>query len=449
MSDKVIWLEGMVLSPQHFQQAESLFSEDLNARLKLLGPFHYGIASLDLDREALQSGFFALRECSGVFPDGTWFSFPSQDGRLDQRPFESNFSAAQDNLGVYLAAPALQPGNPNFASEAVDETKPPRYLGQTKEAPDLNTGGNARALVFGRLNLRILFEGESTAGLQTLKIAELRRDSQGRIQSDDDFLPTCLRLSGAAGFLARLKKLTDNAQQKSGYLMAQRSQKATGVAQFSAESLTQYLLLSAVNASLPELLHFLQQPSAHPEALYRRLISFAGSMLSFGADAKISDLPPYLHGDLRATFKPLFQLIETLLAAGVPTGYRMIPLTKTSPIQYLANLREVDLTKVRELYLGVSAQTGEVEIITAVQRKAKMGPAASLETLISHALPGLPLLPESQPPQGIPAKAGFKYFRVHQTGELWENAKSGKSLALHLPGDLPSPKLELIATLES
>ena len=127
----------------------------------------------------------------------------------------------------------------------------------------------------------------------------------------------------------------------------------------------------------------------------------------------------------------------------------MLSLVKTSPIQYLANLREVDLGKLREIYLGVSAQASEVDILTAVQRKAKLGPAARIETLVSHALPGLPLMPEPQPPQGIPAKAGFKYFRVHQTGELWEGVQQGKSLALHLPADLPSPRLELVATLES
>ncbi len=449
MSDKVMWLEGMVLSPHHFQQAENLQIQDANARLKLVSPFHYGVAAFEIDRDALQSGFFAVRECAGIFPDGTWFSYPAQDGSLDQRPFEANFSAAQDSLGVSLAVAALQPGNPNFAAANDLEGKPTRYLGQTRETTDLNSGGNARPVTFGRLNLRILFDGESTAGLQTLKLCELKRDAQGRVQPAEDFFPACLRLSGSSALMTRLKKLADNAQQKSGYLMAQRAQKATGVAQFSAESLTQYLLLAAVNASLPDLLHFLQQPSAHPETLYRRLIGFAGSLLSFGAETKASDLPPYLHGDLRATFQPLFQLIDSLLAASVPTGFRLIPLVKTSPIQYLANLREVDLSKVRDLYLGVSAQASDVDIITAIQRKAKMGPAARLETLVSHALPGLPLLPETQPPQGIPAKAGFKYFRVHQTGELWDGALQGKSLALHLPGDLPAARLELIATLES
>lgn len=449
MSDKLMWLEGMVLSPHHFQQAESLQTQENNFRLKLLNPFNYGLASLDLDREALESGFFALKDCSGVFPDGTAFAFPAQDGHLDQRPFESNFTAAKDNLGVYLGTPALAQGNPNFTAEGATEGRPTRYLGQNREVPDINSGSGNRPIVFGRLNLRILFEGESTSGLQTLKIAVLKRDAQGRIRCDEDFIPTSLRLSASLSLLSRLKKLADGTTQKSGWFMAQRSQKATGVAQFSAESLTQYLLLSALNTSLPDLQHFLQQPSVHPETVYRRLIAFAGSLISFGADGKISDFPPYLHGDLSATFHPLFQLLENLLGVGVPTGFRMVSLAKTSPVQYLANFKDLDMSKVREFYLGVSAQAGEVEIITAIQRKAKMGPAAKLETLVSHALPGLPLLPEPQPPQGVPTKAGFKYFRVHQTGELWDSVKEGKSLALHVPGDLPSPKLELIVTLES
>ncbi len=447
MSDKVMWLEGMVLSPHHFQQAESFLNQDRTSRLKLLTPFYYGLVSIDIDREALEGGFFSLKECSGILPDGTWFSFPAQDGQLDQRPFEANFTAAKERLAVYLALPAMQPGNPNYSAATEDGGKPPRFIGQTREVPDLNSGGNPRILQFGRQNLRVLFEGESTSGLLTIKLGELRRNAQGRIQSDEEYLPTCLRLSASAGLTTLVKKLADNAQQKSNYLMSQRAQKATGIAQFSADSLTGYLLLSALNNSLPEILHFLKQPSVHPETLYRRLIGFAGSLLSFGADAKVSDIPPYLHGDMGSTFVPLFQLLEALLNASVPTGYKSLSLVKTSPVQYLANMKDLDMGQVREYYLGISAQVSEVEILTSMQRKAKIGPSAKIETLVSHALPGLPLIPETLPPQGIPAKAGYKYFRIHQTGELWEGVQQSKSLALHLPMDLPSPKLELFALL--
>ena len=51
-------------------------------------------------------------------------------------------------------------------------------------------------------------------------------------------------------------------------------------------------------------------------------------------------------------------------------------------------------------------------------------------------------------PQAIPAKAGFKYFRLQQGGDLWDQVVQAKALAIHMPSDLPSTKLELVATTE-
>jgi type VI secretion system protein ImpJ len=177
-------------------------------------------------------------------------------------------------------------------------------------------------------------------------------------------------------------------------------------------------------------------------------LSFAGSLVSFGQDAKASELPKYVHGDLQACFRPLFQLLETLLGVTVPTGYRVFPLTKTSPIQYSANMRDADFNTLRQFYLGVSAQASEVEIITTVQRKAKLAPIGRLEMMVNAALPGVQLVPEATAPSAIPAKAGFKYFRLQQSGELWDQVTQTKALAIHMPSDLPSTKLELVATTE-
>ena len=122
MSDKVIWLEGMVLSPQHLQQSDLLAEASINARLQFLSPFYYGLASLELERDSLDNGFLSLRECSGIFPDGTHFAAPRTDPLPDQRQFESFFPASRETLGVHLAVPAYAAGNSNLAFGA--ETKP-------------------------------------------------------------------------------------------------------------------------------------------------------------------------------------------------------------------------------------------------------------------------------------------------------------------------------------
>lgn len=447
MSDKVIWLEGMVLSPHHLQQSDVLADASAISRLQLLSPFYHGLASLEIDRDSLDNGFLALRDCSGIFPDGTHFSSPRQDPLPDQRPFESLFPAARESLGIHIALPAWTPGNANLAFQGA-ESKPARYLGQGRDTPDGNSGGNAKEIVFGRLNLRILFEGESATGFQTLKVGELIRDGQGRVQVNEAFYPTSVRTAAAHGLLAQLKKLMESCIQKSNYLMGQRAQKSTGVAQYNAETVTNYLLLSAINGALPELIHFHTNPSVHPETLFRRLLSFAGSLISFGQDVKAADMPKYVHGDLQGCFRPLFQLLETLLGVTVPTGYRIFALTKTSPIQYSANMRDADFNALKQFYLGVSAQASEVEIITTVQRKTKLGPVGRLEMMVNAALPGISLVPETSAPQAIPAKAGYKYFRLQQGGELWDQVIQTKALAIHMPSDLPSTKLELVATTE-
>lgn len=446
MSDKVIWLEGMVLSPQHLQQAELLADASVHARLQFLSPYYYGLASLEIERDSLDNGFLSVRDCSGIFPDGSHFSAPRTDPLPDQRQFEAFFPASKEVLGVHLAVPAFTAGNANLAFGA--EGKPARFQGQTREVADGNSGGGAKEIVFGRLNLRLLFDGESATGFQTLKIAELVRDAQGRVLPNEQFYPSAVRIAATHGLMIQLKRLMESCIQKSNYLMGQRAQKSTGIAQFNAEALTNYLLLASINGALPEIIHFHNNPYSHPEVLFRRLLSFAGSLVSFGQDAKASDLPKYVHGDLQACFRPLFQLLETLLGVTVPTGYRVFPLTKTSPIQYSANMRDADFNTLKQFYLGVSAQASEVEIITTVQRKAKLAPVGRLEMMVNAALPGVPLVPEATAPSAIPAKAGFKYFRLQQSGELWDQVTQSKALAIHMPSDLPSTKLELVATTE-
>jgi len=447
MSDKVIWLEGMVLSPHHMQQSDLLAEASINARLQFLSPFYYGLASLELERDSLDNGFLSVRECSGIFPDGTHFSAPRTDPIPDQRQFETFFPASKETLGVHLAVPAYASGNTNLAFQGT-ESKPARFIGQGRDVSDGNSGGNAKEVVFGRLNLRLLFDGESATGFQSLKIAELVRDAQGRVQPADGFYPTSIRTVAAQGMMGQLKKLMESCIQKSNYLMGQRAQKSTGIAQFNAEAITNYLLLSAINGALPEIIHFHNTPFAHPETLFRRLLAFAGSLDSFGQDIKATDMPKYTHGDLQACFRPLFQMLETLLGVTVPTGYKVFPLTKTSPIQYSANLKDADFNSLKQFYLGVSAQASEVEIITTVQRKTKLGPVARLEMMVNAALPGIPLVPETHAPSAIPAKAGFKYFRLQQGGDLWDQVTQTKALAIHMPSDLPSTKLELVATTE-
>jgi type VI secretion system protein ImpJ len=52
-----------------------------------------------------------------------------------------------------------------------------------------------------------------------------------------------------------------------------------------------------------------------------------------------------------------------------------------------------------------------------------------------------------RPPSAIPVKLNYQYFSLSQTGVAWEAITRSRNLAAFVPGDFPSPQLELIILL--
>ena len=53
---KILWSEGMFLSPHHFQQWEEYQEQILQYRLKSLVSFSWGLTELEINREGLANG---------------------------------------------------------------------------------------------------------------------------------------------------------------------------------------------------------------------------------------------------------------------------------------------------------------------------------------------------------------------------------------------------------
>lgn len=48
-SHKVIWQEGMLLRPQHFQHNDRYYDHQMKTRTQLLGSYTWGFLNLDID----------------------------------------------------------------------------------------------------------------------------------------------------------------------------------------------------------------------------------------------------------------------------------------------------------------------------------------------------------------------------------------------------------------
>jgi type VI secretion system protein ImpJ len=124
---RVVWSEGLLVSPQHLQQADLYHERLLDVRLAALTPQTWGILSLELDLGALQADQFRMSRFVGILPDGLHLGFEAGDAEAPAaRPIGAHFPPAQPVLEVFLAVPKERDGVPSVAAEVADSSARPR-----------------------------------------------------------------------------------------------------------------------------------------------------------------------------------------------------------------------------------------------------------------------------------------------------------------------------------
>ena len=97
---RVIWDEGMMLAPQHFQQWERWLEGELHDRARALATYAWGFSALELDQGALAGGQLAITHCAGMFADGTAFSAPDRDALPAARAIAEHIDDKTGHLNV-------------------------------------------------------------------------------------------------------------------------------------------------------------------------------------------------------------------------------------------------------------------------------------------------------------------------------------------------------------
>ena len=82
--DAVLWHEGMLLAPQHFQQTAQRAEALLAYRVGAAVPYPWGVSRLAIDPAVLPDGLLRVDELEAVLPDGLILQHP----RADEPPLE-------------------------------------------------------------------------------------------------------------------------------------------------------------------------------------------------------------------------------------------------------------------------------------------------------------------------------------------------------------------------
>ena len=446
---KVVWNEGMFLSPHHFQGWEHYLRDEQNARFRSLRLLNWGITEINIDKEELAGGSFSLLRCVGVMPDGLVIDIPESDRIPESRIIGEQFSHQAEKLDVFLGIPVERTDAPNYQldEDTGFSSRETRYNSEFISINDENTGENKKDIRIGRANFKILFSGESLDNYVCLKIAELGRNATGLLELRENFILSCLYISASKRIMAILRSLLDKLSGLSVSLSQQLNQKSATQYEFHARDLETFGRLSTINSYIPVFSHYYHNAKIHPEGLYLAMVQFAGALTIFNTEVNPRDITLYSHNDLAATFNSLEQTIIKLIGGGGTSNCIPIPLQKISESIFEGEIPS-ELLETAQFIFAISSNIPENQIQNMLPQVIKISSPEQIDFLIQRALKGLNIVYMSRPHPAISVKVNHVYFKVDNTGDLWEGIKKTKKIAISLPAGNPIQSIELFAVTE-
>jgi len=441
----VIWAKGTFLTPQHMQLQDSFIESVLEFKLGALRFCPWGFSEFQIDREALSTGTLLVSRAVGFFPDGLGFEIPDSDPAPGARPVEQFFGPDQTTLDVFLAIPQQRERGINVT--VGQKRGDARYQAETAMFRDENSGLAEKPVQVAKKNFRLLTEGEPLQGSSSLYIGRVMKTPAGTYQLDPQVVPPLVNFAASEHLLSILRRLVEILAAKSDTLSGTRRHKNESLADFTASDIANFWLLYTANSYFPLLRHLMESRVGHPESLYRTMLALAGSLTTFSATVQPRNLPLYDHEHLGTCFTDLDEKLRMLLETVVPSNFVSLPLKLARPSIYETALADDKYLLNTRMYLAVSADLNEADLLKRVPQLIKVCSATHIETLIRQALPGMRLMHVPSPPGSIPIKLKYQYFGLNLSGPAWEAVQRARNFAAFVPGEIPNPQMELIILL--
>jgi type VI secretion system protein ImpJ len=406
---RVLWSKGMFLTPQHFQ-AQDVFVED---ELRFRGARHrfanWGVSELEIDADSIPNRVFRVIRCAGFMSDGTVFDFPDGNQNLAGRSFDKLLPPGSRALNVYLAVPERQTGGQNISH---NDSSGFRYAASDMIFVD-EYDGQEEPIQVARPNFRILFEGESTTGLDSIQLARIQLGSEGGWELNQNFIPPCLNAACNTYLWDRLlKRLLERLIFVSERLKTDRSQASELLADFQGSDIRRFWVLHIVNRALPELMHIHSIGNCHPEDLYRFLLRLGGALCTFSEMDDPSSFPVYNHQNLGECLPAVTEQVERMLRT---IAYRRkrcqnVPLQSIEAGRHWKAKLGKEAFDRGKLYLGLRKDPATP--VSEIESNLKVLGRTTAEDAVT--LAGLQISQELQAPADCARREGYVYFRIIQ-----------------------------------
>jgi type VI secretion system protein ImpJ len=293
------------------------------------------------------------------------------------------------------------------------------------------------------LSARLMPESEPAEDFAQIPVAhvvECRADKQ--VILDDRFIPTAIVCSAAPRLATFMSELQGLLHQRGEALAARAVASGRG----GAAEIADFLMLQTINRYEPVITHLAATAGTHPEDLYRFALELAGDLATLTTTSRRpAQFPGYRHHALRASFEPVIQALRAALSVVLEQNAIAIPLAQKKFGISVGTVNDRTLFDSAVFVLAARADLPAEELRRRFPQQLKIGPVEKIRDLVNLQLPGIAIQAMPVAPRQIPYHAGFTYFELDRTHELWRALKSSGGIAIHQSGEFPGLALEFWA----
>ncbi len=337
LPDAVQWSEGMLLSPQHFQQNDIHAQAMLHQRFTGAVPYGWGLRHLRIDPVRLADGIVCVHECDAVMPDGLPLVYRATHAASSLAvDVKKHFEGDAKSVRVYLAIP------PRAGALDVPSTSIRRY-DSLPGRPTLDETVGMGDVIVERQRVRMeLHAGAPPVGHPALALLEVVRDASETLVLGAYHGPM-LRIDasrglGTNGLQQRFADLRATMWKKLRELSGDMADDAPETAaSMGSEARAHLRAAREIGACLPLVDTVLSDPLVSPSVAWWAMSQVVGRMAAIGSNPRPLAMDPYRHDDCQPQFDAAITYIRRKLAM-LNTDWDVMAFERIADGQYARRL---------------------------------------------------------------------------------------------------------------
>ncbi len=413
----IAWIEGMLVTPQHFEQQEQVWQHALATDIQQFKPYAWGINECEIDTSALAYGKVRFTKCSGRLQDGTLFDLDSL--ALSELTLDIKETIAGETL--YLGLPLN-----NYIGEARVANRR-YYLTESQLNDAFDPAANSMAVRVKQLNFSVVRETDLRDNFIYLPIARVKTaDADKGIDLDNNFIYPSLNV--------KTNPQLDNLLTETMVLLQRKQTQLSESLRSPLQSrsialMTDVSVLQIINRYVNVLAQYQALKYLHPLDFYLIVAQLLAELGTFYREDRLAIVAPiYQHQTPALCFSVVKQHVIDLLQTKFQHQATSIEVSKQEDGVYRSVVIDKQLLSTAKIVVCVRCENKDLQ--QTIEKQLKIASSDDLLTITQLQLAGikverLPLVP----PQ-LPFYSDAVYLRIIKQGERWDKVVAQQTIAL-------------------